>query len=147
MDTEYPLLHLARAVVIVEVEPGLADANDPRMRRERREVLDARLRVIGGFMRMHPDRAPDVLIRFGDRAHRRKFVEPGANRHHRADPRGAGAFDDRLALFREIGEIEMAMAVDQHRRPAQALAASASTKRGKIPCGAGSARPGGKGSA
>src|SRR5207248_1451011 len=66
--------------------------------------------------RMHTDRAPDIGMRFGNRAHRRKLVEPRANRHHRADPGGTGALDDSLALWREVGEIEMAMAVDQQLR-------------------------------
>src|SRR5438132_1156405 len=50
---EDPLLHLARAVVVMEIEPGLANADDARKRRERSKIQYARLRVIGGFMRMH----------------------------------------------------------------------------------------------
>src|SRR5437868_10739158 len=100
----------------MKIEAGLSDADDARLRRERREFVRSRLGVIGRFVRMHTDRAPDIGMRFGNRAHRRKLVEPRANRHHRADPGGTGALDDSLALWREVGEIEMAMAVDQQLR-------------------------------
>ena len=34
MRPEHPRLHLVRAVIVVEIETGLADADDPRMRSE-----------------------------------------------------------------------------------------------------------------
>src|SRR5205807_727669 len=48
-----------------------------------------------------------------DRPHAGEFVKPGADRQHRPDPGGAGATDHFVALGGEIGEIEVAMAVDQ----------------------------------
>src|SRR5579883_3622895 len=95
---------------------------------------------------MRPDRAPYVGIGCCDRAHFEELVEPRADRQHRADPGASGPCDDRVALGREVREIEMAVAVDQHLRgPQPSAAASVSTKRGKIPCGAGNGRPGGSG--
>src|ERR1700733_8092520 len=68
-------------------------------------------------MRMDADRAPDVGIAFGDRAHTVELGDLGADGDHRADPGGAGPGDDRVALLGEIREIQMAMAVDElHRR-------------------------------
>ncbi len=158
MRAENPLLGLARAVLVMEVEAGLADPDHARMRGEHAEFGRRRIGVIGGFVRMGADRAPDIVICLGNRAHCRKRVEPGADRQHRPDPSLSGAADHRLALGREIGKVEMAMAVDQHWPcPApvspvfagafQAPAASASTKRGKMPCGAGNSRANGSGSA
>ncbi len=104
------------------------------MRRERRQLVGQQLGVIGGLVRVRADRAPDARRRL-----RRSRARP-SNSSSRvpivsmvADPGGAGAGDHRRALGRELGEVEMAMAVDQHPRPALAAhAAGASTNRGKI---------------
>ncbi len=114
MRPEHVFLHHARAVLVVEVEPGLANADHPRMRGERGQFGGRRPGVIGCLVRMGADRAPDVVMRLGNRAHRRKLVEPGRDRQHRPDPGRAGASNHRLALGREIRKIEMAMTVDQH---------------------------------
>ena len=85
-------------------------------------------------------------IALGDRAHLGEFVEPGADRQHGPDPGRPRARDHRLALGGEIGEIEMAVAVDQHRTPIPAaVMPPASTKRGKMPSGFGSRVPGTRG--
>ena len=125
MGAEHLLLHLARAVVVVEIEPGLADADDPRVRRQCGQLGRGGRRVVGRLVRMRADRAPDIVIGFGDRPHRRELVEPGADRQHRADAGGARPGDHRIALGGEIREIEMAMAVDEHRRAAAASAGEA----------------------
>src|SRR5437868_11769060 len=59
----------------MKIEAGLSDADDARLRRERREFVRRRLGVIGRFVRMHTDRTPDIGMGFGDRAHRRKSNE------------------------------------------------------------------------
>ena len=90
-------------------------------------------RVVGRLVRMRADRAPDIVIASAI-ARTPELVEPGADRQHRPDPGGARAGDHRIALGGEIREIEMAMAVDQHREsPSPAHSRRASTKRGKIP--------------
>ena len=109
------LLDIAGAEIVMEVEPGLANPDDLRVRRQRDQLARREFRMIGRLMRMGPDRAPDPVMRLGDRPHRRELVEAGADRQHRADPGGAGARDHRVALGGEIRKIEMAMAVDQHR--------------------------------
>ena len=72
--------------------------------------------MVGGLVRMRADRAPDVGIAVGDRPHSIELVEPGVDRQQRCDAGGAGAGNDRGALVGEIGEIEVTVAVDQHRQ-------------------------------
>src|ERR1041384_3176637 len=93
---------------------------------------------------MSPYRAPHVVTRFGDGTNRRKLIEPGANSQHRTDVSRPGARENRILFSGEIRKIEMAMAVDQHAPCPHPAAASLSTNRGKMPCGAGIARPGGR---
>ena len=68
MGAEQLRLARPRAVVVVEIEPGLADADDfgdaPRERDERGAVGVGLGR---GLVRMDADRAPDVGVALGDR--------------------------------------------------------------------------------
>jgi hypothetical protein len=63
-------------------------------------------------VRVSANRAPDALVGLGDCLDSRELVEPGADRQDRPDTGGECALNDGVALGREIGEIEMAMAVD-----------------------------------
>ncbi len=114
MGAKHPFLHVARAVVVMKIEPGLADADNPLVRGEQGEIRGAQRRVVGCLVRVDADRAPDVGIRLGDRPHPGELIEAGPDRQHRPDPGGAGTRDDRVPLLGEIRKIEMAMAVDQH---------------------------------
>ena len=51
----------------------------------------------------------------GDRQHARKGIEPGRDGDHAPDPGGLGARHHLIEFGREIREIQMAMAVDQHQ--------------------------------
>ena len=144
MRPEYLLLNIARAVIVVEIETGLAYANDPGMFGKRGQLIGRCSRVLGRFMGMSSYRAPHVVARFGDGANRRELIEPGADRQHCTDVSRPGAREDRIMFAGEIRKIEMAMAVDQHAPCPHPAAASLSTNRGKMPRGAGMARPGGR---
>jgi len=53
----------------MEIEPGLADADDARVGREPDQIGRAQRRVIGRIVRVDADRAPDVGVGLGDRPH------------------------------------------------------------------------------
>ena len=105
----------ARAVLVVEVEPGLADADDLGMARRLDQAVGRALPLLLGLVRMDADRAPDVAVALGDGAHLVELVEPRADRQHAGDAGGAGARQHAGLVGRELGEVEMAVAVDQHQ--------------------------------
>src|SRR6516164_6367664 len=126
----------------MKVESGLADPNDLGMGRQRRQPVNRDPLMVGGFVRVGADRKPDRIVGLGDRAHLIELVEPGADSQQSPDPSGPRTGNDRLALGSEIGKIEMAVAVDQHRPALYAFhAVGASTNRGKIPAGFGKCVP------
>ena len=67
-----------------------------------------------GLVRMDPDRTPDIIIGFGHSSHAGELRELGPDGQHRADTGRTGTRDHRIAVSRENGKIEVAMAVDQH---------------------------------
>src|SRR5262245_26906133 len=102
----------------MEVEASLANTNDFGMLRQCEQLLGRERGMIRGLVRMRTNGAPNPVIRLGDPKHSVELVEARANRQHRVDAGSAGAGDHRVALGREIGKVEMAMTVDQRRRPA-----------------------------
>src|SRR5437868_323111 len=86
MDAEDALLNIAGAQIVMEVEAGLADADDFWVVRQREKLLGEQRGVIGRLVRVRPDRAPDPVICLGNRPDPVEFVEPGAYRQHRFDP-------------------------------------------------------------
>src|SRR5258708_29412832 len=139
MGAEERFLPRPRAVLVIEIEAGLADPYHFLMLRERNEPGDAWVLLARCLVRMDADRAPDIGIALGDGAHRRELTHLGADGEQRPDPCPPRARQDRRALLRR-GVIEMAMAVDEHH-----AGSGASTKRGKMPAGFGSAVPGASG--
>ena len=105
----------ARAVLVVEVEPGLADADDLGMARGLDQAVGRALPLLLGLVRMDADRAPDIAVALGDGAHLVELVEPGADGQHAGHAGGAGARQHAGLVARELGEVEMAVAVDQHQ--------------------------------
>jgi hypothetical protein len=71
---------------------------------------------------MDAGRAIERGIALGEGAHCGEARQPRADRHHDADAGVARAREHVGTVGREVGEIEMAVAVDEH----QALAAAAS---------------------
>ena len=103
-----------RRLVVVVVEPGLADRHDLRMRRQPDQLVGGDVGLLGGIVRMRADRAIDLVMRLGDRKHAGKALHARRDRHHAADARGDRARDHRVALLGEVGKVEVAVAVDEH---------------------------------
>jgi hypothetical protein len=109
-------LHVAGRVVIVEVEPDLADGPDPPFASQAAQLVSHRWRVESSLMRMgaggsrkpeafgHPQRppVPRLLVDAPDDQHVDHASRPGP-RHHR------------LPIGIELRHVDVAMAVD-HRR-------------------------------
>ena len=103
-------LRLARAVVVVVVEPGLADGHDLRMRAPaaRSPRPACRAPRARGADACRPSR------RRRDSARRSASVavelrDAGGDRDHRADPGRSARADDAVESAREVGKIEMAV--------------------------------------
>ncbi len=111
---EHPRLDVARAEIVMEVEPRLADADDLGAARQLAQGIHAKRRIFLGFVRMRPDRAPDVLMGHGhgvDRLEGRDLVADG---QHQLHARSAGALDHVLAVGVELMRMQIDVAVDQH---------------------------------
>ena len=108
------LLLRARAVVVVEIQPGLADADHLGMRRHAHQVRGAHLRLLGHVVRMDPDRAPDPLVVLRQRANRVELGHPRADGLHGADARLGRTREHAVEVVAEVGKVQMAVAVDQH---------------------------------
>ena len=94
MNAKRGFLVGARAVVVVEVEPGFADADHLGMAGEARYPFRPLPFLRRGFMGMGSDRTPDVGIGFGYGAHQRKLGELGADRDQGRDAGAVRADDD-----------------------------------------------------
>ena len=118
----------ARVVaLVVVVEPGLADGDAFGMGGEPHEVGGLDVQFLVRVMRMRADRAPDLVgCASAIAVISVELLDPGGDRHHAGDAGRLGARQHAVAIGGERGEIEMAVAVDQHvrlRRPgASALA-------------------------
>src|SRR6185437_14662887 len=62
MGAEQRLLLGPRAVLVIEIEPALADPHHLGMLRQRNEPGNAWVRLRGRLMRVDADRAPDVAV-------------------------------------------------------------------------------------
>src|SRR5882724_10011101 len=105
---------VARAVVVVEVEAGFADPDHRGMPGQFDEALDVNVRFAGGFMRVNADRAVDVVVALGDRAHAVELADARADGHHRRHAGGARAGDDGIQLaVLLLVVVEVAVAIDE----------------------------------
>src|SRR3979490_3293282 len=84
-------LLFARTVLVIEIEPGLADADDLGMARRLDQAVGRALPLLLRLVRMNADRAPDVLMTLGDGAHLVELVESRAHGQHARDAGCAGA--------------------------------------------------------
>ena len=105
---------LARRVVVVIVEAGLADRHDLRIFRQRDQRLGVDVQFLVSIVRMGADRTEDLRKCFSDRKHLREFAHAGADGHHAADAGGARARHHSVELAGEIREIQVAVAIDEH---------------------------------
>src|SRR5437588_11659785 len=90
-------------------------------------------------MLMNPYRAPDIVVALGDCPHPVELVEPRADGQHATDAGRLRPRQHASLVVGEFGEIEVAVAIDQHDHPAMVLAGSA--KRGNTPAGLGRTVP------
>src|SRR5262249_9347637 len=107
-------LFLAWAVLVVEIESGLADADYLGMACGLHESIWCTLPLLLRLVRMYANRAPDVGMALGDAPHEAELAQPRTNGQHPRDAGSAGARQDARLVACELGEVEVAVAVDQH---------------------------------
>jgi hypothetical protein len=114
MAKEPLALRCAGRIVVVVVEADLADGDDRRILGDACQIVGGHVRLLRGVVGMRADRAEDALIALGQRLQGAEFRHPRRDGDHGIDAGGVGAGDDRVAVLVEVGEIEMAVAVDEH---------------------------------
>jgi hypothetical protein len=109
-------LHVPRAVVVEVVEPGLADADAPRMARQRGDVGCRNARLLGCMVRMRADREEQLPMRLGELSVALEACDMGRDRDHAADASRLRPREHFRQAIRELREVEMTVAVDEHER-------------------------------
>ncbi len=107
-------LRLGRAVLVVVVEPRLADGHHLRVLAEADDLVGRDAALLVGVVGVRADRAVDVVVRVGDVEQDGQLADARRDGHHDADARCLGAGDDALAVGDELREVEVAMVVDEH---------------------------------
>ena len=107
-------LCLARRVVVVIVEAGLADRHDFTIFRQRDQRLGVDVQFLVGVMRMRADRTENLGKFFSNGKHLREFTHAGADCDHAANAGGARPLHHSVQLAGEIRKIQVAVAVDEH---------------------------------
>ena len=115
MGAKAALLRFARAVLVEIIQPRLAERHDLGMPRQLDQFARGNAVFFVGVMRMGADRAIDVGKPLRDREQRAEPPHPRRDRDDAPDAGGGGARHDAVEIVGEIREIEMAVAVDQHR--------------------------------
>ena len=103
------------------VEACFADGDGLAMLGEAHDVLDADIELLMGVVRMRADRAEHVGIALRDGTELPVTLDARRDRDHAPYPRGARSSHDGIELAAEVGEIEMAVTVDQHDQACAAL--------------------------
>src|SRR5262249_57794586 len=99
---------------VVEVEAGLADANDLWVLGQVDELSDVDVGFAGGFMRMDAHRAIDVVVALGDPADAVELTDARADGQHGGDAGGARAPHHGIQLsILLLVVVEMAVAIDE----------------------------------
>ena len=132
LSAKDPPRDVARRVVVVIVEARLADADAFGMVGECAHGGEILRPLPRRLMRMGADGEEHVVVPLRDRGHAGRLRDSRADGDHALDAGRARALDDRVEVVGEVGKIEVAMAVDDHRLragPGQHphFAASAST--------------------
>ena len=123
MNAEARFLVVPRAVVIVEIKPGFADAHHFRVVCQFNQFPNRGSGLFSGVVRMNADGAINVFVGLGDRPDPVELGQPGADGHHMPDAGGFGALEHGRQLFGEVRIVQMAVAVDEHKAPYPAFAA------------------------
>ena len=95
------------------VEPCLADADKAGVAGQGDQVLDGGKGFFSGTHRMGARSIEHLRMRLGDRADGGFVPEPGADRDHPVDPCRHRTGNDTCMILRQIGKVEVAMAVDK----------------------------------
>ena len=114
VGAEAALLILARAVVVVIVEPGLADRHHLRMARKFHDLFERDVPLFRRMVRMGADRAVHIAMRLDDLEQIGESPHPCRDGEHEPDACALGARQHGLALRGKVGKIEMAVAIDEH---------------------------------
>ena len=150
MGAEAGLLAVARTVIVVVVEAGLAEADDLRMAGQGDQRRRVGFGLPAGLVGMNADGAPDVVVCLGDGQDPWELADPGANGQHPAHPGRRGTPEHAVDILDKAGIVQVAVAIDQRHgqvAPSAIFPAASSTKRGKTPSGFGSGVPGTRGCA
>ena len=126
MGAKSALLRIARAVVVVIIEPRFADRDDFRVPRMGDQIVRRDVQLFVRIMRMRADRAKNIGKALCDRQHAGEAAHARRDGDKAPDAGVSGARDDRVELAGKIGKVEMAMAVDQHCSSPRYCAARAS---------------------
>ena len=97
------------------VEPGFADCHGLGVPGQLHQVGDADVWLLVSVMRMGSDRAIDLRKALRDGEQPGAALHPRRDADHAADAGRQRARHQAVEVAGEILEIEMAMAVDQHR--------------------------------
>ena len=115
MNAERRFLFRARAHIIMKIEPGLADADNLRLRRHSLEQIFSREFILLRHMvRMNTNRTPNIRIFIHQCRYLLEFAQARADRLHGTDPGLCRARQNAVEILGEIFKIEVAMAIDQH---------------------------------
>ncbi len=111
-----------RAVSVVKIQPGLANTDHFGMRGNLNKLVGSNIGTILGVMRMRTDRAPDIVMGFGNRRNRFKIRQPATNRDHASHAGRSGASQNVWQILGICLAVQIGVAVDQHvqRRLARA---------------------------
>src|SRR5688572_24913685 len=134
MGAQSARLRLARRVVIIIVEPRLADRHHLRVLSHPGQLLRCDVELLVGTVRMRSDRAKDLVIALGDPLHLSEAADARADRHHLVHARRMRPRDNPLEVVGEIGKVEVTMMIDEHQ-------ASAIARRGNTGAGCGISVP------
>src|SRR5262245_42357475 len=90
----------------------------------RDDLLHGYVQLLVGVVRMGADRAQHVVVRLGDLQECAKPADARRDRHEHADARRLGTADHAVKIVSEVGKVEVAVVIDEHRlavgRPGQA---------------------------
>ena len=107
-------LRLGRRVLVVVVEARFADGDHLRVRGEAHDLLERDVELLVRVVGMRADRAVDVGVRLRDGDQLRQLADARRDGDDHADARFPRPRKQRLALLRELREIQVTVVIDEH---------------------------------
>ena len=114
MRAKAALLGLARAMLLEIVQSCFAKCHDFRVTRQFDQLARGDTILFVGLMRVCTDGAIDLGKSLRDRQQSAQAPHPCRDGEDASDIRGCGTRDDAIEVVREIGKVEMAVAIDKH---------------------------------